>query len=189
MQHSNHIDTNANEHPQLAGRTIVLVGLMGVGKTTVGRRLARRLDVDFVDSDHEIELAAGMSVAEIFETYGEDEFRSVERRVIARLLDEKPQVIATGGGAFVNGETRALIKEKSLSVWLDAEVDVLVERTARKDTRPLLKEGDPVDILTRLKAKRTPFYMQANVHVLSIEGPHETVVGDIIKALEDHLIK
>ncbi len=166
-------------------RTIVLVGLMGAGKTTVGRRLARKLNLPFVDSDHEIEKAAGMSVAEIFECFGEADFRSGERRVIERLLDGKPQIVATGGGAFINEATRALIKAKGLSIWLDADIEVLVERTGRRDTRPLLKTGDPKEILTRLAAERAPFYAQADMKVASSQGPHEDVVADILDALKD----
>ncbi|MFC4346269.1 shikimate kinase [Kordiimonas lipolytica] len=165
-------------------RTIVLVGLMGAGKTTVGRRLARKLNLPFVDSDHEIEKAAGMSVAEIFECFGEADFRSGERRVIERLLDGKPQIVATGGGAFINEATRALIKDKGLSIWLDADIDVLVERTGRRDTRPLLKTGDPKEILTRLAEERAPFYAEADLKVASSNGPHEDVVGEILSALK-----
>ncbi|WP_262692980.1 shikimate kinase [Kordiimonas aestuarii] len=170
----------ANTGPE---RTIVLVGLMGAGKTTVGRRLAKKLGLPFVDSDHEIEKAASMSVAEIFECFGEDDFRSGERRVIDRLLDGKPQVVATGGGAFINAETRALIKEKGTSIWLDADIDVLVERTARRDTRPLLKTGDPREILGRLAAERAPFYAEADLRIASSDGPHEDVVERIVKAV------
>lgn len=165
-------------------RTIVLVGLMGAGKTTVGRRLARQLNLPFVDSDHEIEKAAGMSVAEIFECFGEDDFRSGERRVIERLLDGKPQIVATGGGAFINDATRALIKERGLSIWLDADIDVLVERTGRRDTRPLLKTGNPKEILARLAKERSPYYEQADLKVTSSSGPHDDVVEDILVALK-----
>ena len=170
-------------HASGVNRTIVLVGLMGAGKTTVGRRLAKRLGLPFVDSDHEIEKAAGMSVAEIFECFGEADFRSGERRVIGRLLEGEPQIVATGGGAFINDETRALIKEKGLSIWLDADIEVLVERTARRDTRPLLKTGDPRAILTRLAKEREPFYAQADLKVASSEGPHEDVVAKVLEAL------
>lgn len=164
--------------------TIVLVGLMGVGKTTVGRRLAKKLGLSFVDSDHEIEQAADMTVGEIFEKYGEADFRSGERRVIARLLDGKPQVVATGGGAFVNDETRSLIKEEGISIWLDADVDILVERTGRRDTRPLLKNGDPKEILARLSEERRPYYSQADLKVVSGDGSHDHVVNDIITELK-----
>ncbi|WP_417450436.1 shikimate kinase [Kordiimonas sp.] len=174
----------ARQQTEASGeRTIVLVGLMGAGKTTVGRRLAKRLGLPFVDSDHEIEKAAGMSVAEIFECFGEEDFRSGERRVISRLLDGKPQIVATGGGAFINDETRALIKEKGTSIWLDADIDVLVERTARRDTRPLLKTGDPREILGRLAAERAPFYAEADLRIASSDGPHDDVVERIVDAL------
>ncbi|MFC3050605.1 shikimate kinase [Kordiimonas pumila] len=169
-----------------ANKTIVLIGLMGAGKTTVGRRLAKKLGLEFVDSDHEIEKAADMTVAEIFEAYGEEEFRAGERRVIARLLDGTPQVIATGGGAFINDETRELIKKKGLSIWLDADIDVLVERTSRKETRPLLKEGNPEEILTRLAKARNPYYAEADLKVMSAEGPHDEVVDSIVKAMKSH---
>ncbi len=166
-------------------RTIVLVGLMGVGKTTVGRRLAKKLGMDFVDSDHEIEKAADMTISEIFEEYGEEDFRAGERQVISRLLDGNPQVIATGGGAFINQETRRMIKDKGLSIWLDADIDTLVERTGRRDTRPLLKQGDPKEILTKLANERSPLYGKADLKVMSGAGPHETVVDNILQALKD----
>ncbi|WP_374765080.1 shikimate kinase [Yunchengibacter salinarum] len=173
-------------HPSLTdGRTLVLVGLMGAGKTTVGRRLARTLNMRFVDCDHEIEKAAGMSVSDIFDTFGEGEFRAGERRVIARLLDGPPKVLATGGGAFVDHETRALIKEKALSVWLDADVTVLAERTGRRDTRPLLRGGDREAILADLARRRAPFYGEATLRVFSGDGPHEQVVTDILAALKE----
>ena len=166
-----------------ANKTIVLVGLMGVGKTTVGRRLAKRLGLDFADSDAEIEKAAGMTVADIFDAYGETDFRAGERRVIARLLDGTPQVVATGGGAFINPETRQLIKKSGISVWLDADIDVLVERTSRRDTRPLLQSGDPKIILRRLAQERGPIYAEADLEIKSNIGPHEKVVDHILKAL------
>ena len=166
-----------------ASKTIVLVGLMGVGKTTVGRRLARRLRLGFVDSDIEIEKAAGMSIADIFDTYGEEDFRSGERRVIARLLEGKPQVVATGGGAFVNTETRRLIKDAGISIWLVADIDVLVERTSRRNTRPLLMEGDPEEILRRLSVERAPLYAEADLKIQSNVGPHDLIVDSIIEAL------
>ncbi len=165
-------------------RTLVLIGLMGAGKTTVGRRLAKALGLDFMDSDHEIEVAADMSVSEIFESFGEEEFRAVERRVIARLLDGSPKVIATGGGAFINRKTRDLIHEKGLSIWLDADLDVLVERTARRETRPLLLQGDPHEILGHLLRERSPYYSEAKLRIKSCAGPHDRVVEDVITALE-----
>ena len=164
-------------------KTIVLVGLMGAGKTTIGRRLAKRLGLDFVDSDFEIEKAAQMSVSEIFENYGEDDFRAGERRVIARLMGGPTKIIATGGGAFVNAETRTLIKEKSISIWLDATLDILVERTARRDTRPLLQVDNPRSVLESLMDERAPIYGQADLKVQSCDGPHEVVVDSIIEKL------
>lgn len=158
---------------------------MGAGKTTVGRRLARRLDLEFADSDFEIEKAAQMTVGDIFSAYGEDYFRDGERRVISRLMDGPPRVLATGGGAFINQETRSLMKDKSITIWLDASLDVLLERTSRRDTRPLLKDGDPKDILKHLLAERGPVYAQADIKIQSSDGPHDTVVNSIIQTLED----
>jgi len=165
-------------------RPVVLVGMMGTGKTTIGRKLAAALDLPFADADEEIEQAARMSVSEIFEQFGEDYFRDGERRVIARLVGDRPSVIATGGGAFVNDETRALILGKAIAVWLDCDTDVLVERVTRKDTRPLLSGGDPREIVERLKNEREPYYAQAPVHVASRVGPHEQTVQRILKAIE-----
>ena len=170
----------------LAGRIdrpLVLVGLMGVGKSTIGRRLANALDLSFVDADEEIERAANRSVSEIFEAHGEAYFRDGERRVIARLMEEGHGVIATGGGAFVDAETRALVLEQGLAIWLDCDLDTLVERTARKDTRPLLKSGDPRQILRDLKEKRSAAYAQAQIHVVTDEGPHEATVARILQEL------
>lgn len=178
------VDHSEGQLP-LVDRTIVLVGLMGAGKTTVGRRLARRLGLEFADSDFEIEKAAQMTVADIFSTYGEEYFRGGERRVISRLMDGPPRVLATGGGAFINDETRTLMKEKSISVWLDASLDVLVERTSRRDTRPLLQDGDPKDILKKLLADRTPIYAQADIKIQSSDGPHDMVVNSIVQTLEN----
>lgn len=166
-------------------RTIVLVGLMGAGKTTVGRRLARRLGLEFADSDFEIEKAAQMTVSDIFSTYGETYFRSGERRVISRLINGPARVLATGGGAFIDAETRAIMKEKSITVWLDADLDVLVERTARRDTRPLLKNGDPKQILENLMLERAPIYAQADIRVRSSDGPHDAVVDSIMQTLAE----
>lgn len=168
-------------------RPVVLVGLMGAGKSTVGRRLAKRLGLPFVDSDHEIARAAGLSAAEVFEKFGEKEFRDGERRVVARLVEEEPRVIATGGGAFLHPETRALLDEKSITVWLDAPVEVLAERTGRRDTRPLLRDGDRQEILEDLDRKRRPIYAEADLHIHSSVQAHSTVVEAILKALEEHL--
>lgn len=163
---------------------IVLIGMMGVGKSTVGRRLALRLGLPFIDADDEIERAAGMTIPEIFEKYGEAGFRDGERRVIARLLDEEPRVIATGGGAFMNSETRALILEKAIAVWLDADIDILVERVSRREGRPLLKGRDPRSVLLELAEVRNPVYAQAPLHIRSGDGPHEQTVDRIMEALE-----
>lgn len=163
--------------------SIVLIGMMGAGKTTVGRRLAKRIGLDFVDSDSEIEKAAQMSVSDIFETYGEEYFRDGERRVLTRLLDGGYKVIATGGGAFMDEETRKIVADKATVVWLEASLDVLVERTSRRDVRPLLREGDPRETLSRLLDVRTPIYRQADVTVKSSDGPHDTVVTAVIDSL------
>lgn len=165
-------------------RPVVLVGMMGVGKSTVGRKLAALLDLPFTDADEEIAAAAQLSVSEIFERFGEDYFRDGERRVIARLLDSDPGVIATGGGAFVQDETRRLILEKGIAVWLDSDVKTLVERVSRKDTRPLLRGGDPQEIIARLKAEREPFYAEAPIRVPSRSGPHGNTVMRIVQALD-----
>jgi shikimate kinase len=170
-------------HSPWTGRPIVLVGLMGVGKSTVGRRLALRLAVPFADADHEIESAAGMTITEIFEHYGEPYFRDGERRVIARLMDGTPKVIATGGGAFVNEETRGLILSQSTAIWLNAHPDVLAERVKRRDTRPLLRGRDPRRVLADLAEQRDPLYAQAHIHISSQRGPHETTVAAIMKAI------
>jgi len=170
-------------------RPVVLVGLMGVGKSTVGRRLAKRLALPFVDSDSAIEDAAGYSAAEIFERYGEQDFRDGERRLVARLIDGEIRVIATGGGAYVDARTRQLLNERAITVWLDAPVDILAQRTARRDTRPLLKNGDPKDTLQRLAEERRPSYQEAHIHVKSGDGAHKDVVEAIIQALEEHLAK
>lgn len=164
-------------------RPIVLIGLMGVGKTTVGRRLAQRLNLPFVDADAEIETAAGMTIAEIFDRFGEAHFRDGERRVIARLIDGQPKVVATGGGAFLQPETRALILDQSIAVWLDADPQILAERVAKRDHRPLLKGKDPLTVLTELAAVRNPLYALAPIHVVSEAMPHDATVHAIIEAL------
>lgn len=168
-------------------RPLVLVGLMGVGKSTVGRRLANMLGRDFADADEEIEIAAQRSIPEIFEEFGEAYFRDGERRVIARLIEERHGIIATGGGAFVNDETRALILEQAVAVWIDCEIATLVERTGRRNNRPLLKNGDPREILTRLYEERRPFYAQAPIHVMSGAGPHDATATRILEALDTWL--
>ena len=157
---------------------------MGAGKSTIGRRLAARLGLPFVDADDAIvEAAGGMSITDIFAKFGEPSFRDTERMVIARLLDEPRQVIATGGGAFMNDETRALILERAQAIWLDADIDVLVERVSRREGRPLLKGKNVREVITDLAAIRNPVYAQAPLHIKSIAGPHEETVERIMKAL------
>jgi shikimate kinase len=166
---------------------VVLVGLMGVGKSTVGRKLASLLHRDFVDADEAIVEAAQLSIPEIFEQFGEPYFRDGERRVIARLIEEGHGVIATGGGAFVDPSTRALILERGIAVWIDCDVDTLVERTARRNNRPLLRNGNPKEILTRLAAERAPFYAEAPIRVVSENGPHADTARAIIEAIDQWL--
>ena len=168
-------------------RPVVLVGLMGVGKSTVGRKLAAMLNRDFVDADDAISEAAQLSIPEIFEQFGEAYFRDGERRVIARLIEEGHGVIATGGGAFVDATTRALILERAVAVWIDCDVATLVERTARRNTRPLLRGGDPHEILTRLASERAPFYAEAPIRVVSENGPHADTARAIIEAIDQWL--
>jgi shikimate kinase len=168
-------------------RPIVLVGLMGVGKSSVGKKLSALLHLPFIDADEEIEKAAQMSIPEIFAQFGEGYFRDGERRVIARLIDGSAKVIATGGGAFVNDQTRALILERGIAVWLDSDIETLLERVGRKDNRPLLKQGNPREILTRLKAEREPAYAQAPIHVKSTSGPHGRTVQAVLKGIDEWL--
>ncbi|SEA52056.1 shikimate kinase [Rubrimonas cliftonensis] len=166
-------------------RTVVLIGLMGAGKSSVGRRLAETLDAAFHDSDDEIAAAAGMDIPSIFGELGEAAFRDGERRVIARLLDGPPHVLATGGGAFMNAQTRALIARSAVSVWIRADLDTLVERTGRKNDRPLLRAGDPREILARLMSERHPAYASADLTVESAsDAPHDAVVAQIVAALD-----
>jgi len=169
--------------PPTPDRTIALVGLMGAGKSTVGRRLAARLGLPFVDADSEIETAAGCTIPEIFERHGEAEFRAGERRVIARLLRGRPKVLATGGGAFMDPDTRQRIKARAISIWLRADLDLLMSRVAKRDNRPLLRQGDPHEIMERLMAERYPVYGEADIVVDSNEGPHDSVVDRILEAL------
>jgi shikimate kinase len=172
----------------LGARSVVLVGMMGSGKSSIGRRLAARLGVPFVDADAEIEArAGGMTIAEIFERHGEPYFRAGEARVIARLLEQGPQVLATGGGAFMNQDTRAAIRQKGVSIWLKAELDVLMIRIKRRGDRPLLKNGDPAATLTALMEQRYPIYAEADLTVLSRDVPHEAIVEEIVAALRDRL--
>jgi shikimate kinase len=187
-------DTNATVPPAaivagLGRRSIVLVGMMGVGKSSVGRRLAARLSIPFVDADSEIEAVAdNMTIAEIFARHGEAYFRSGEARVIARLLKNGPQVLATGGGAFMNTDTRALIKQAGVSVWLQASLDVLLRRTSkRRGDRPLLQTDNPSETLRALLAEREPIYALADLTVQSREVPHDAIVADVMASLAAHL--
>jgi len=172
---------------EMLDRPIVLVGLMGAGKSTVGRRLAKRLGVPFVDSDVAIEEASGASTAELFERYGERDFRDGERRLVARLVDGTVRVIATGGGAFIDPRTRALLNERAITVWLDAPIDVLAERTGRRNNRPLLRKGNRAETLSRLSDERQPMYKEAQIHIRSGNGAHGDVVEAIVAALHDRL--
>ncbi len=170
--------------PAKVTNTIVLVGLMGAGKSSIGRRLASRLGLEFVDADFEIEKAAGCSINDIFELHGEAAFRDGERRVIERLLRRPVHVLATGGGAYVDPTTRSLIKGHAVSVWLRADLELLHKRTSRRNTRPLLRKGDPRVTLSRLIEERHPIYAKADLTVDSGDGPHSIVVNEIVKRLE-----
>lgn len=171
----------------LRARTIALVGLMGVGKSSVGRRLATALDLPFRDADVEIEAAAGRSIPDIFAEMGEPAFREGERKVIARLLDDPPHVLATGGGAFVSDETRRLIKAKAISVWLKADLEVLARRVSRKDSRPLLIGRDPLEVLKAQAEVRYPHYAEADIVVETGDAPHHVTVDQVIRAITAHL--
>jgi shikimate kinase len=168
-------------------RTLVLVGLMGAGKTNIGRRLAARLRLDFVDADAEIEAAAGESIEEIFRRHGEPSFRDGERRVIARLLDGPVRVLATGGGAFMDARTRARIRERGISIWLRAELDLLLARVARRDNRPLLKGGDQRAVLAALMERRHPIYAEADIVVDSVDGPPELTLTRVLAELKRYM--
>lgn len=171
----------------LGARSIVLIGLMGAGKTAVGRRLANRLDINFVDADSEIEEAAGQTISEIFAEHGEPYFRAGERRVIARLLETGPQVLATGGGAYMNADTRAAIKKNGISIWLRADLPVLLRRVQRRDHRPLLADGDPEVVMRTLMDERYPIYAEADITVESRDVPHDLIVTAVVDALAETL--
>lgn len=179
--------TPAALRARLGARSIVLVGMPGSGKSSIGRRLAQYLGIEFVDADQEIEAAADMSIADIFARHGEPYFRAGEARVIARLLDKSPRVMATGGGAFVNPDTRALVRARALSVWLKADVDLLLRRVKRKNDRPLLRVANPEAALKRLLAEREAVYAEADITVTSLDVPHEAVVEMLVKALAKKL--
>lgn len=172
----------------LGARSLVLVGLMGAGKSAIGRRLGKRLGMRFVDADKEIEAAAGKTINDIFADHGEAYFRDGERRVIARLLSEGPIVLATGGGAYMNEQTRVEIAGNSLSIWLKADLDVLMERVSRRNSRPLLKEGDPREIMQRLMDERYPVYAGADITIESRNVPHDIIVEEIVGAIAGHLL-
>ncbi|WP_061931531.1 shikimate kinase [Aureimonas sp. AU22] len=176
----------SSQSPLAARRPVVLVGLMGAGKTTVGRKLAQMLDLPFVDTDHEIEDASRMTISDLFASYGEAEFRALEARVVARLLDDGPRVIATGGGAYMNEGTRKLLAERSVTVWLKAELDVLMERVSKKPTRPLLQTPDPRATLKALMDQRYPVYALADLHVQTRNVRREAVAREILDLLERH---
>jgi shikimate kinase len=176
-------DSDAHLLAALGPRSLVLVGMMGAGKSSIGRKLAQRLNLHFVDADTEIEQAAGMSISEIFARHGEAYFRAGEARVIARLLDGGPQVLATGGGAFMHPQTREAIRAKAVSIWLRAEYDVLMKRIRRRNDRPMLKTDDPGETLRRLMQERDPVYAEADVTVHSRDVPHEIIIAEIISAV------
>lgn len=168
----------------LPDKTIVLVGMMGVGKTTVGKQMANMIDREFRDADTEIEIAAGMAVSDYFSLYGEEQFRIGERRVIKRLLDEPAHVLATGGGAFMNETTRKRIKKQAVSVWLQADIETIVERTSRRNTRPLLKTGNPRTILSRLSKERAPVYAEADISIETSNTSHRATAEKILLAID-----
>ena len=173
----------------LGPRSVVLVGMMGAGKSTIGRRLASRLLLPFVDADTEIEAAAGMSIPDIFETHGEPHFRDGEARVIARLLDSGTRVLATGGGAFMRDETRLRIRDKAISIWLQADADVILRRVKRRADRPLLQTADPAATIGRLIAEREPVYRQADLTISSRDIPHDKIVDETVAALYEFLCR
>jgi shikimate kinase len=171
----------------LGRRSVVLVGMMGAGKSTIGRRLAARLRLPFLDADTEIEAAAGMSIPDIFETRGEPDFRDGEARVIARLLDNGPSVLATGGGSFMREETRNRIRDKAVSIWLKADADIIMRRVKRRADRPLLQTADPAATVERLIGEREPVYQSADLTIWSRDVPHEKIVDECVEALHRRL--
>ena len=173
----------------LGKRSVVLVGMMGAGKSTIGRRLALRLRLPFVDADNEIEAAAGMSIPDIFEVHGEPHFRDGEARVIARLLDSGPILLATGGGAFIREDTRTRIRDKAISMWLKADADVILRRVKRRADRPLLQNADPAAVIARLIEARHPFYEQTDILIDSRDVPHDRIVDESVIALHEHLFR
>ena len=180
-------DTVAEILKALGKRSIVFVGLMGAGKTAIGRKVAATLGIPFLDSDQEIEAVSRMTVPELFETYGEPEFRSLEQRVIARVLEQGPQVLSTGGGAFMNEQTRGAIAAHAVSVWLKADLDVLMERVSKKQNRPLLKAPDPRAVMQRLIDERYPVYAEASLTVPTRDEKKEVISEEVINSLFSHL--
>jgi shikimate kinase len=172
---------------RLGKRSLVFIGLMGAGKTAIGRNVAAILGLDFTDSDHEIESVSRMSIPDLFEKYGEGEFRSLEQRVIARLMKHGPRVVSTGGGAYMDERTRNVIKRRGLSIWLKADFDVLMERVRRRQNRPLLKTADPDAVMRGLMERRYPVYGQADITIKSRDVPKEQIVQEVIKGLEQYL--
>lgn len=170
----------------LGGRVIVFIGLMGAGKTSIGRRLAQALDLPFIDSDHEIETVSRMSVSELFAQYGEPEFRALEQRVIERLLQQGPRIVSTGGGAFMNPQTREAIAEFGVSIWLRADLDLLMARVARKQTRPLLKNADPRGVMRKLMDERYPVYAKADITVETRDARREVITQEVLEALRTY---
>ncbi len=183
------VDNAAGLRSRLGVRSVVFVGLMGAGKTAIGRRVSSMLDLPFTDSDHEIESVSRMTVPDLFERYGEAEFRALEQRVIARLLETGPQVLSTGGGAFMNEQTRSAIAAHGLSVWLKADVDILLDRVAKKQNRPLLQNANPRAVLEKLMVERYPVYALADVTVPTRDERKEVIAGEVVEALERHLAK
>jgi shikimate kinase len=180
-------ESTADLLARLGSRSIVFVGLMGAGKTAIGRKVATMLGLPFTDSDHEIESVSRMTIPDLFERYGEAEFRSLEQRVIVRVLESGPQILSTGGGAFMNAQTRDAITSYGLSVWLKADVDTLLDRVSKKQNRPLLKNADPRAVLERLMAERYPVYALADVTVPTRDERKEVIAGEVIEALGRHL--
>lgn len=181
------VESDAEIVAALGRRSLVLIGMMGAGKSSIGRKLAAKLGLPFVDADAEIEQAAGMSIPDIFTKHGEPSFRIGEARVIARLLESGPQVLATGGGAFMNPETRTAIRAKAISVWLKAEYEVLLRRIKRRSDRPMLQTDDPAETLKQLLQQRNPIYAEADLTVHSRDVPHETIIAEILTALAPRL--
>lgn len=182
-------DTADDIKGKLAGRSIVLVGLMGCGKSSIGKRLAARLCMPFVDADEEIEAVAAKSISEIFADHGEEFFRDRERKVIARLLTQGPQVLATGGGAYMHPETRAAIRARSISIWLKADLAVLMRRVSKRDTRPLLKTANPEATMKKLMDARYPVYAEADITVESKDEPHDVLVNEVIDRLRARFVQ